>query len=447
MTIIAPQWEKLNTAVQSCFGSWRKQGVVLHHSEDWENDKILTIFPSTVLDCGNKRRFYYSLNSFDNHDYNLALAEQDRRGKITKHPLLRDTDGYFSLAGLPREFKPLQANVLRLSRSDWRMFFWAHKHTQGRQVRFMAASSSNGLNWQMLPDKQSIALCHQGDVLCQQGKWPLHLQCNDATTVYRRPDGSWELFSAALMYYPIGQEHPKDKDLRENLIRMIQRWTSPDGWHWSTPEVTILPDEQDPGDLQFYYLTSTDLDGYRLGLLGRYNCQVRQLTIEPVWSIDGRSWQRPYRENCLPLLEDSQKVFMAVPAQYLLRSGDTLTLYYAIANYDHSHQTADGSAPQDSIAAAEIDIHRLFGLRLQDGQVRSPAVRWCKDRLQLYLSADAEMQLRWCDAFGSALESIAPISLSGREDTALDIPVPATLQGQVCRLALSGSGILFDLQV
>ncbi len=445
MIIIAPQWEKLNTAVQSCFGSWRKQGVVLRNTETWETDKVPTIFPSTVLDCGNKRRFYYSLNSFHNHDYNLALAEQDQRGKIKKFPLLRDTDGYFSLSGLPLEFKPLQANVLRLGRADWRMFFWAHKHTEGRQVRFMVASSRNGLNWQMIADEQSIALCHHGDVLCQQGKWPLHLQSNDATTVYRRPDGSWELFSAALMYYPPAQERPQNKDLRENLIRLIQRWTSADGWHWSTPEVIILPDEQDSSDLQFYYLTSTDLDGYRLGLLGRYNCQVRQLTIEPVWSLDGRSWQRPYRENCLPLLEDSQKVFMAVPAQYLLRSGDTLTLYYGIANYDHSHVTVDGSAPQNAIAAAEIGVHRLFGLRLQGGQVRSPAVRLCKDSLQLYLSADAEMQLRWCDAFGTVLESVAPMSLSGREDAALDIPVPAALQGQVCRLALSGSGILFDL--
>ncbi len=447
MTIIAPQWEKLNAAVQPCFGTWHKQGVVLRNSEDWETDKILTTIISSVLDCGNKRRFYYSLHSFANHDFNLALAEQDQRGKIKKFPLLRDTDGYFSLSGLPLEFKPLLANVLQLSRNDWRMFFWAYRHIEGRQVRLMVANSSNGLNWQMVTGEQSIAFCHHRDILCQQEKWPLHLQCNDASTVYRRPDGSWELFSAALMYYPAGQERPKDKNLRESLIRMIQRWTSPDGWHWSTPEVILLPDEQDPSDLQFYYLTSTDLDGYRLGLLGRYRCQAQQLTIEPVWSLDGRSWQRPYRENCLPLLEDSQKVYSVVPAQCLLRSGNTLTLYYAIANFDHSCVTVDGSEPQSTIVAAEIDVHRLFGLCLQDGQVRSPAIRLCKDNLQLYLSADAEMQLRWCDAFGNTLKSIAPMSLSGQKNTALDIPVPAALQGQVCRLALSGSGILFDLQV
>ena len=446
MIIIAPQWEKVTPAVHSCFGTWQKQGVVLRHTEDWENGKALTIFPSTVLDCGKQRRFYYSLNAFSDHNYNLALAEQNRKGKITKHLLQRDCEGYFTLTGLPEEFRPLQANVLRLSRNDWRMYFWAHNHVGGRHVRFMVASSRNGLNWQMLPDSQAIAFCHHGDVLCQQGKWPLQRQCNDATTIYQRPDRSWELYSAALMYYPAGQQCPDNKDMREKLIRMIQRWTSPDGNSWSTPEVIILPDDQDPADLQFYYLTSTDLESYRFGLLGRYNSRVRQLTIEPVWSLDGRSWQRPYRENCLPLLEDAQKVYMVVPAQQLLRAGDTLTLYYSICNYDHSHVTCDGSEPQEAIAAAQISARRLFGLRLQEGQVRSPAIRWCREHLQLHLSADAALQLRWCDAFGSVLEEMAPVPLSGQGDAPVRIAVPAAQQGRVARLLLSGTGTLFDLE-
>lgn len=440
-TIPAVNWTNLSGNSEIVFGKWENKGVVIYNDQAWEKERNIGIFPSTILDYGSIRRFYYSLISCKDDGYTLALAEQcQSTKKIKKYPLVLNGKGYFSLSGLSAELMPIQANVFQLGENQWRMYFWAHFHGTPRTVKMMVATSEDGLQWQIGNGGEPI-LRHPSDAECVAAKWPHYLRCNDATAVYHNPDNSWEIFSAALVILSPQNQRFAHKDIWRGYIRIVQRWTSPDGLCWSEPEIVATPDADDPIDLQFYYLVKTQLDWGTLGLLGRFYARSQRLDIEPVFSTDNRCWNRPYRKNCLPQNEAFERVSV-VPSHNLLQEGDHLRLYYNGSNYDHNFKTVDGAPPQQLIATATIHRNRVWGLSLQDGVVLSPRLRLTHDKLLLHVEATS-MQIQWVDIFsGEPLTECQSIPITS---PTLELLVPEKFRGNAACLKLAGSGLIYDL--
>ncbi len=440
-TIPAINWATLAGKSEIVFGKWEKQGVVIKNDQSWEKDRNLSIFPSTILDCGSVRRFYYSLNSCKDDGYTLALAEQDKKtGEIKKSPLVSNGKGYFSLSGISEELMPIQANVFQLEQNYWRMYFWAHFHGSPRTVKMMVAHSEDGLQWQIANAGEPI-LRHPSDAECAAARWPYHLRCNDATAIYQNSDNSWEIFSAALVTLDPRNKRFSDKGTWCGFIRIIQRWTSPDGLNWSEPEIVAAPDADDPADLQFYYLLKTQLDWGSLGLLGRFYVQTQRLTIEPVSSTDNRFWRRPLRKNCLPQDEAFESVSV-IPAHTLLQEGNYLRLYYNGSNFDHNFKTPDGARPQQVIASATIHRNRTWGLNLRDDVILSPRLRLTQN--ELILHADIEsLQIQWVDIFTA--ESLTDMQAITNSAATISIAVPEKIRGNAARLKITGKGVIYDL--
>lgn len=84
--------------------------------------------------------------------------------------------------------------------------------------------------------------------------------------------------------------------------RVIGRAESPDLVNWSEPSTLLVPDGQDPPDLQFYALHVSVYEGYYVGMLWCYRASSPATRwIQFVFSRDGIRWDRRYRRPFIPL--------------------------------------------------------------------------------------------------------------------------------------------------
>ena len=116
------------------------------------------------------------------------------------------------------------------------------------------------------------------------------LLSNDATNVYQLPDGTFEMYSVALVQVEKDDPRYAPQDNLKGYMRVIDRYTSADGLTWGNRKRVITPDADDPIDQQFYYLSVTYTDQGRLGLLGSYSLDAQAIDIEPCYSDDGITW-------------------------------------------------------------------------------------------------------------------------------------------------------------
>ena len=183
---------------------------------------------------------------------------------------------------------------------------------------------------------------------------PSHLISNDATNVYQLPDGSFELYTVALL--TVGKDDPRyaAEDNIPGLVRVIDRLTSADGLTWGNRQRVITPDADDPQDLQFYYLSVTHTEGGRLGLLGHYRLGAQTIDIEPCFSTDGLTWQRPHRQPWI-----TRDAPGTTAASYLLHAPHALVqhnglwhLFYTGGNFAHNHHDKHGPTEARAILLA-----------------------------------------------------------------------------------------------
>ena len=113
--------------------------------------------------------------------------------------------------------------------------------------------------------------------------------------------------------------------------RIIGRSESPDGLTWSDPETIIIPDEQDPPDVEFYSFPCLAYEGLYVGLLWIFRTTNTTHHPEVVFSRDGIRYQRNYRS---PFIErgggadfDSTSIYAHAP---VVHDGQALTYYNAV---------------------------------------------------------------------------------------------------------------------
>lgn len=364
--------------------AWKKHGELFRHTGAPANGWVQN-FTSTAEPLDDNRwRLWTSLSGPKGVAKNIGYHEGSVGGEW-KRTMAVCTPGApnksipLSIGGLPEGWEPVQAVTIRLKDGGTRIYFWAHGPGV---VRYLAADSDDGRAFTVVNALQPC-LYHIADRAVdgkaaveigltgrakkkaspQDGEplAPSHLITNDATNVYRLPDGSFELYTVALV--SVGKDDPRyaANDNIPGLIRVIDRFTSADGLTWGNRQRVIAPDANDPQDLQFYYLSVTHTDRGRIGLLGHYRLGAQTIDIEPCFSSDGITWQRPYRKAWI-----TRDAPSTTAASYLLHAPHAMVqhdglwhLFYTGGNFAHNHSHTHGEAETRAILLATCE--RLWG--------------------------------------------------------------------------------------
>ncbi len=343
--------------------AWRKHGIALEPTEPWEGDHIQD-FTCPVEPIEKDRwRIWYSVCGSP-REYAIACAEGVPGGPWTKSPAQcstgRPADAPFAIGNLPAAWKPVQVIHIRLRNGRHRIYFWAH----GEGVlRYLAADSDDGRRYSVIDPLRPV-LYHFHDRAAHGVASPdgvlLHakpakdrpadepaaiprLISNDATNIYQLEDGTFELYSVALVQVPKTDPAYMAHDNAPGLLRVIDLYTSADGLRFETRRRVIQRDAEDPVDQQFYYLAVTYTPKGRVGMLGHYRCQAQTMDIEWCFSPDGTKWHRPRRSAWIARGDKTQPDSYGIYAPNALVQRDgRWHLFYTAVNSAHNGKDSHG---------------------------------------------------------------------------------------------------------
>ena len=307
-------------------------------------------------------------------------------------------------------------NVLRLNDGAWRMYFW--KHREGH-IRYLIAESKDGLKWRVR-DINKPALYHPHD----GGLWKLaegltpekvpeikisqeelnarkRLWSNDSTHIHYNPQmDRFECYSVWL--HPAIPERRVDVDNAPGIHRLIHRRFSSDGLEWSDAELIIMPDDRDPWDLQFYFLSVHRQEDWMIGRIGYYRVAdgMQSMDTDLCFSRDGYRWERPVRGGWIPRSKEGMDSVGIYAAAAWLDCGDRwLTLYSGTPSM-HNAKTRT-SMPMAALFAK----NRFVGLeagRTPGGFMTEPFFP-AGDEIRLDADVRGSLRAELCNAFGQKL--------------------------------------------
>ena len=322
------------------------------------NGEKISSFTCAAEPQNDTWRIWYSVYGADG-SFNIGFGNGKVGEEFSRNDALRNKEKFdcgLNLIGLPEAWNPVQPVHIALPNGLERLYFWAHGDGV---VRYLVADSNDGINYKVLnsynpclyhPNDRAVDFDLIGSAGLTIGKKkvqrpdfeaaaPEKLISNDATNVYLLPDGTFEMFTVGLIavnkYDPRYVAH----DNAAGLIRVIERRMSKDGINWSAGQRIIEPDEQDPVDLQFYYLAVTHTEQGRIGMLGHYRVEAQTMDIEFCFSQDGIIWDRPFRK---PGFKRDAGIYGVYAPNSLVRKDDEWWMFYTSVNYTHNHGLASG---------------------------------------------------------------------------------------------------------
>jgi len=339
----------------------------------------------------------------------VNLGQVKRDGKDTNLIQFENLPGDQSSVGLP--------NVVPTRDGRLRMYFW--KHRDGH-LRYLIAESDDGLRWRVL-DVDEPALYHPAD----GGLWELaeglapekavkvvlpkdqiiarkRLWSNDSTHIhYNTQLDRYECFSVWL--HPAIPDRRVDVDNAPGIHRLIHRRHSEDGLNWSDAELIIMPDDSDPCDLQFYFLSVHWYEDWMIGRLGYYRVAQGMQTMDTdlCFSRDGRNWERPVRGGWIPRSEDGfDKTGIYAGGLWVDLGDKWLTLYSGTPEPHNSKEY------KSAVMAASFAKNRFVGLAAgpTPGGFMTDTFFPAGETIRLDADIRGSLRAELCDAFGRKLD-------------------------------------------
>ena len=143
-------------------------------------------------------------------------------------------------------------------------------------------------------------------------------------------------------------------------VRAIGRAESPNLIDWSMPETILMPDEDDPPDLEFYSMWASTYENLYIGMLWNFRITSTTLLPQLVFSRDGIRYDRRYREPFIQAGDEGDFDSVSVYAQQPIVYGDQIFIYYGGQNYraseqyDLLHEQHGPDGPQGRIGLAIV---------------------------------------------------------------------------------------------
>jgi len=417
-------------------GPVKKLGVVMDAKTPSDLDSVMSFAGGVVpLDDG-RWRLYYSVRRGSPHEMGLAVAESSdglhwERPALGQMEVAGADSNRLVLEGLYDGANIIQPQALRLPDGRWLMYFWLHGQDRGF-IRYVIAESDDGLKWRV-PSIDRFAVLHPSDREVGQNGWVAgltaassedkfadqrtldwmeakRLRSNDATYVYYDGEiGQFEMYSVWLMPSSPAAGRHTPHDNAPGVLRTIHRRTSEDGIHWSPPELVITPDQHDPFDMQYYYLSVHRDRDWRIGFIGHYRCWAQTMDVELCFSRDGRHWDRPLRGAWIPRAPiPGPDCMSAYATNSLIDRGDDWLMLYTGGNSKHNRELPPGvESAWRGIMGASIPKGRFAGLATAPGTVGRLMLRPfipTSPELKVNAAVRGYVRAELCDPFGSPIE-------------------------------------------
>lgn len=355
--------------------SWKKHGIVLEGVEPWEGDRIQNFTsPAEPLEGGRWRIWYSGRGGKEG--FTIGCAEGRLGGPMRKVRMQcspgEAPDAPLAVGHLPEGWRPTQVVHIHLRNGKHRVYFWAHGP---RILRHLVADSEDGRRYRVI-DPHRPVLYHPADRAAQgipspdgtllptkrkmerpanEPAAPSQLISNDSTFVYQLSDGSFEMYSVALVPVPKNDPAYIAHDNAPGFVRVIDRYRSEDGITFTDRRRVVQRDAGDPADMQFYHLSVTHTPEGRMGMLGHYRVEAQTMDLEWCFSRDGLQWERPTRRAWLPRGDETQPDSYGIyPPASLVHSGGKWHLFYTGVNSAHNHKHSYGP-PRSVIMYASTD--------------------------------------------------------------------------------------------
>ena len=417
-------------------GPVEKLGVALDAGQPSDMDTIISFASSIVRLDDGRWRLYYSCRQWSPLDMGIAVAESEdglqwARPGLGQMPGDAADSNRIAIDGLYDGARITQPQVVRLPDGRWRMYCWLHGQDRGL-IRYIISESDDGLRWKTLGIDRP-AIYHPSDLEVGQNGWVAgltaasaedkfadkrtvdwltakRLRSNDATYVYYNDElGLFEMYSVWLLpNCPETKRHvPHDNAPR--VLRAIHRRASRDGLEWGAPELIVSPDDHDPLDQQFYYLSVHRERDWRIGFLGHYRCWAQTMDVELCFSSDGRRWQRPLRGGYIPRDPVPERGCMSAYApNALIDAGERWLMLYTAGNTKHNHELPRGVEKQwRGIMAAAIPKGRFAALATQPrttGRIALKPFIPTEGEIRVNANVRGRLRAELCDPFGTPIE-------------------------------------------
>ena len=261
---------------------------VLRPSEPWEENRVYAF--GSVLPQGGGFRLWYQtcMGSIRGPDGSaVCVADSNDLVQWTRPRLGVERFGETGGTNIVLKCSgplPLYSPTVLLDETDpdplrrYKMLFWDAAEA-GSPRGACAAFSPDGVHWNRHPHL-------------------LFGEKNDVLVAASAPGGGFLCYQTILLGKP-SQDYPRD-NLRGRR-RVIGLRESRDFIEWSAPKTVLMPDGDDPSDMQFYGLAAWHdaRCGTWLGMLWAYLAESQTCDVQLAWSEDGVSWRRPWPRSPL----------------------------------------------------------------------------------------------------------------------------------------------------
>ncbi len=383
-----------------------------------------TIFCSPVLQTpeGKWRMYYTSDEGSPGNSFRTLFCVDSDDGEVWND----DFRHRIHCDNLPERDEP-QIRIPSIfihPSGTWCMFAWLFHEGMIRYVHF---KSKDGINWHAV-NIENPCLMHPNDIdaggdLGLAGLTPAAYMSeqrktldrnklldvnskhsNDSTfTYYNAEKNRFELYSVWLANNPAESKHYVDYDNGPGIRRIIQRRTSIDGISWSLPEFVVTPDEQDPDAMQFYYLSETKYEGWRVGVLGRYPCKEQIIEPEICFSRDGLNWNRPFRQSWIKKDGKDENAGLIHMAHHFVDFGDHWKIFYNSSYFLHNNCLQPKPKPRlRDLNVAELPKNRFLGLRGSGSIISKPFV-YNENCLSVDMDIKGELKAELLDINGDTI--------------------------------------------
>jgi hypothetical protein len=230
----------------------------------------------------------------------------------------------------------------------WKMVYW-DRPTQEFPQGLCLAASTDGLTWKPLFDYPIITNQNDGSCL---------ITANERNPI-RWLECKYYIYQQTWKYNPA---RSGERESLPKVHRHISIWAAKTfGRGWIGPTVVLEPDEDDPSDHQFYWLTPFHTNKGYGGFLTVLHSDDQTVDLQIVTSLDGWEWQR--ENNRYPILTpgdpgrfDCGMVFSICGP---MRVGEKVYILYGGQSWTHDQRPAypdvNLEGPEAGIGVAEVD--------------------------------------------------------------------------------------------
>ena len=339
---------------------------IIQPDKPWETGNMLIAITALPDPTADRLRLYYFIRVKDKPTQNLLCVAFSTDGYQWTKPDLGDgTNIVMKASGNETGWGQFMPTSILFDPTDdnasqhWKMIYW-DRPTPNTPSGICLAMSPDGFTWTPMANQ------------------PVIRNANDAMSLINVPDtienpvrnGRYLIYQQTWKYNPT---LPTERDNLKHIHRRISIWSSPtfasyiaDGG-WVGPITILENDDQDPSDIQFYWLTPFHTPNGFGGFLNCHHTTDQTMDVQLVTSTNGWLWERANnRQPIIPLREkghfDCGLITVASPP--VQWQNKTLVYYNGRATvHDQQLRYPDQPAPNplNGIGLAEFNTSTIFG--------------------------------------------------------------------------------------